>query len=175
MQQIFRRWIRVNSIVFGLLLIAGGGLFFYLYSDIVSRVGTVVQARSLFATRSQGVASLASLRDESRRSVGYLDELNKVLPHRDDLFGFSRAVESAANNRKLNRNFSFGTESAGASGAPSSIAFTLTTSGGYENTVNFLRDIENADFLVTFSGFDITQSAADRYDTRMSGQVFFRP
>lgn len=174
MHEIFYRWLRFNGIFFGVFLVLGGGLFFFLQGDITSHISTLVEERTLLASRSQGIAALATLREESKRGMGYLDLLNQALPKRDELFSFSRVVDAAARNRKINLNFAFGTELPGSDVAPSSIGFTMSTSGEYEKTINFLRDLETQRFLVTFSTFDITQTAVNTYDAHIFGQVFFR-
>lgn len=174
MHEIFYRWLKFNGIFFGVLLVLGGGLLFFLQGDIMSRVSTLVHERTLLVSRSQGIAALATLREESKRGASYVASLNEVLPKRDELFSFSRAVDAAARNRKINLNFAFGTESSGSGAAPSSIGFTMSTSGEYDKTIHFLKDIETRKFLVTFSSFDITQIAPNTYNAHIAGQVFFR-
>lgn len=174
MQEIFYRWLKVNGILFGVLFVVGGGALFFLRGDMQSRIDALVEERTLLASRSQGIAALAVLREESRRGAGYLGQLNEMLPKKDELFNFSRAVDAAARSRKVSFNFAFGAEASGSGSTPPSIGFTINTTGGYAEIMNFVRDLETQKFLVNFSSFDIVQAAANTYDARILGQVFFR-
>lgn len=174
MQKTFAKWLKLNSAIFGALLVVGGGLIVYLYFDVANRLEEVLADRVLFNARSQGIASIAALREESKKGAGYLVQLQEILPKKDDLFNFSRALDAAARNRKVNLSFAFGADAGGVSPGTGAITFTITTTGTYADTMNFIRDMETSKFLVIFDTFDIVRAGMQTYSTTITGQVFYR-
>lgn len=175
MSKIFRRWFTVNLIVIGVVLVATVISLLLLRRDILGRVTTFTEERNKFIFRTEGIKSLASLREETVRGREYFNSLASLLPKEEDLFSFTRALDRFAKARNVNLNFAFGTENPAVGSIAPSISFKIIVDGNYDNILKFLRDMEGEKLLIKLTNIDIVRGGGNNYNARISGQIFTKP
>lgn len=173
MSKVFKRWLLVNLIVLGsILLMVAVGLIL-LRRDISRRAQKTIEERNLYTFRSEGVKALSSLREESRISAAYRGELNSALPKEEELFAFTRTADRFAKARNVNLSFAFGLRQPASGDIAPSINFNMGVEGQYANIVRFLEDIEREKILVRFNTIDMARQG-NVYSMKISGQLFVR-
>ena len=148
---------------------------FFLRRDILSRTAAFTEDRAKFIFRTEGIKSLASLREESVRGREYFNNLASILPEEENLFAFTRVLERFAKARNVNLNFAFGTGSPASGSTAPSLAFRIIADGSYDNIMKFLGDMENEKLLIKLTNIDIVRGGGSSYNARISGQIYTRP
>ena len=173
MSKVFRKWLIINLVTLGVLLLAVVAALILLRRDIIARANKTIEERNLFTFRSEGVRTLSTLREESRLGTMYRQDLESLLPREEELFAFSRTVDRFARARNLNLNFSFSQKQAASGDLAASISFNMNVEGQLGNIIRFFGDIEREKVLVKFNSVDVAQIGGG-YSAKVSGQVFIR-
>lgn len=140
-------------------------------NDLSRRVSLIQTERQQLAARLQSIESLISLRSGSDRAAKQQAILEKALPNKDQLIGFSKELEQLAKSNQLGFGFSFESETAGTETAPGKNNFTMTLGGSYPNVIRFLKATENSKYYITLNLVEINLKEKE-YQTVMKGQVF---
>lgn len=167
----FKNWLFKNSAISGASILILTILVFLLGSDLANRAEKIKSQRLDLAIRLQSLSSLAALRTDSQKAEKLLINLQETLPSRDQLIGFSKALELIAKNNKLGFGFSFESEQAGTESSPGINYFNLTGSGSYGNFINFFKSIEQSRFFVGFDSVDLITKGKD-FELVAKGKVF---
>lgn len=175
MSKIFRRWFTVNLIVIGAVLVVTITSLLLLRRDISSRVAAFTEERNKFIFRTEGIKSLASLREETVRGREYFNELASLLPKEEGLFALTRVLDRFAKARNVNLNFAFGSKNPASGNIAPSIAFRIIADGNYDNILKFLGDMENEKLLIKLNNIDIVKGGGSSYNARISGQIYTKP
>lgn len=168
----FKQVLIRNGIIGGTLILITVILLLFLKGDISDRTMKIQNQRKDLASRLSIVESLAALRKDSVKAENLLTTLQNSLPTKDQLFGFSRALENSAKSNQLGFGFSFETEIAGTDSTPGINNFIFTVSGSYANFIRFLKSIETSNYFVDFNSFDLSQKGNNNYEIISRGNVF---
>lgn len=167
----FRQWLtrNIGGTILGLLIITA--FIFFLAKDISNRTETIKERRRELTSRLQAFGSLALLRSDAERAGKLFVELQNSLPQKDQLIGFSKALEGFAKNNQLDFGFFFEAEAVSTDVLPGRNEFKVTSSGSYANFIRFLKKIEESQYFVNFNLFDLAQKGKE-FDILMRGGVF---
>lgn len=148
----------------------------WLSSDVAARSKDLAATRRLVAERGQLIDVLASLKRNSAEVDSYRQQIESLLPAKEELINFPRWLDGLARASRIGLNFNFEgattppqPESAGATG------FSLIADGSYDNLVIFFREVEtkSRQFLLSLDGFDLNRTS-DGYRVSTHGRVFFK-
>lgn len=170
-----------KEIIAGLIVILGSfilasGAIFWLKRDIEDRSGKIVGKRGLIVQQAGLTETIASLRANQAVAEAYRESLERLIPTKDDLFDFSKWLQSLAKNYGVGATFNFsGLEVMPTGEALGYVKFTLGVSGALQEISVFLRDLENRtdQFLTKFDSFSVKEVSGN-YHVTVEGKVFFR-
>jgi Tfp pilus assembly protein PilO len=172
----FKKEIIITSSVIGGSLI----LFMIAFLAIAGRIDTAVAsiklARTTIQTQSQAVSALAKLKQDVGQADQYQEQINLLLPKKEELLGASRAIDAIARAHNVTFHFSFQSTTAPASlGVPGYIGFNLDADGTYENVRDFWSDLESktSRFVMQFGDLSLASSPSG-YKMSGAGKLFFR-
>lgn len=148
-------------------------LIFFLGRDIGVRAAQIRSQRQELASRLRAFESLTALRSGSEEAKQFSALLEKALPEKDELIGFSKTLETFAKNNQLDFEFQFESEAPSEGTMPGSNNFIIPARGSYANFVRFLKNIEESGYFVSFSLIDLAQRDKD-FEMRINGKVFSR-
>jgi len=172
----FKKQLIINTaIIIGSILVFGAA-FYFLSGMISKEADDLVADRELIRHHERAADELAFLKQSQADAQKYGDKLQKLLPIRDQLLGFSDYLDSVARIYKININASFTAAPVEPSGGQSGyLAFTLGIDGPYEDIRNFLNDIEakGTSFIVAFDNFDVNRNG-ESYYASINGRTFFK-
>lgn len=176
MRTIFRKELIISSaLILGSIVIAAIGSYL-MTQRLHSQIVKIATGRALATERAQTNASLAYLKTSAAQAKKYQVAMETILVTQDQLLGFSPWIHDLAQARQVGLDFSFtGNPVPPTDDAPGLAGFNFETSGNLSNILEFVKDLEyrSQRFLITISGFNITQSSGN-YRFSGQGQVFFR-
>ena len=167
-------WISVIIIIASFLLF--GSAIMWLANDIKGQSNKVQEKGTLLAGRVHSLELLADLKRNAPEVKTVGDQLNRLLPGKDNLLDFPRWLDGLSRVDKVALTFSFQGATAAAQGdQPGYVGFNMDTNGPYDNLVTFFSDLETRSnqFLVSLDSFDFVKS--DKiYRGLVLGRVFFK-
>ncbi len=172
----FRRTVIVGtSLIIGSIVIFS--LILYWLSGKLYDETEQVSANRMFIKRhSELIGDLANLKTTTAEVQRYKQALDLFLPTKDELVNVSKWLDGISRAYQVNENFSFQGDATVPSDAEAGhIGFALDVNGGYDNLVNFLKDVEfkAPRYLTSFDDFDLKR-AAGNYRILIHGRIFFR-
>jgi Tfp pilus assembly protein PilO len=172
MKKFYRNLLKHNIFYLsGILVLAG--LLFFLRVDIKNTVLEIDQKSSDLAMRSTSLSSAAELKADFKEASLHFSLLENILPSRDNLLLFSKELEDLAANNNLEFGLTFGAETLAKEREPGNLCFRMVLTGGYDDFVNFLKDMERGRYFVDFNNIDITKND-EIFSGIIQGMVFFR-
>lgn len=171
MQEDFKSWLFKNG---GIALAAV--LFFVIFllllgRDISSRTAMIKKQRQDLMLRSQAINSLVFLRSDRERSEKILNAVKDFLPASDQLISVPNTLENLAKSNQLGFGFAFNAEAPASESEPGINYFTLTSSGAYNNFLNFLKAVEKGKYFFGFDLIELNKKDKD-YQILIKGKVF---
>lgn len=158
------------AIFFGSLLIFIV-LIILVNSDLNKSAQNIAEIKSQITARNlaiEVIAGSASIMDEVRADTKVLE---KILPNKDDLIDLPAELEAIADSLNLEFAFQFGAEK-NASTGQSTIDFSMTLAGQYENIRLFLTDLEAHRYIIFFGVMDLRERALGGYSLSAKGTIF---
>jgi len=171
MQGEFRQWLLKNGGIALAVILFLATLFLLLGRDIASRTAMIRKQRQDLLLRSQAINSLALLRSEGERAENTFKAIKDFLPTSDQLVSFSNVLENLAKSNQLGFGFTFNSEVPASESEPGINYFTLTSSGAYNNFLNFLKSVEKGKYFVGFDLIELNKKEKD-FQILMKGKVF---
>lgn len=171
----FRRHIVISSAVIITSLVVFGGGLYWLNNDLETQAERIINARNTVARRSSSLEALAELKQVAPRAEEYQRTMDRFLPTQDELIGFGSWLENLGRVRQVSVDFSFeGGQTASTENAPGFIPFSLRLSGGHQNVVGLVGDLELAgtQYLISLGGIELTRNG-NVYKISTSGYVYF--
>lgn len=171
----FRQFLLDGGIIGGVLVV-GLTTVLFLGRSVDKVSGEIAGVRATLAEETYLVDNLAALKQSAAEARDLLAKMDMLLPLRDDLLGFPRFVEGRAQAYGVGFSFSFEGEPQAATPERAGHAFFLVrVSGGYDNILNFIEDIERrlTRFLVHVDTVTFTEEDGG-YRALIRGKVFFR-
>jgi len=174
----FRKHIVACICVIVLTFALFGWGFYWLFGDLRAIAADITSDRNLIAVNTHSIAILAQLKEILPDITTYQQEMNQLLPTKDELLDFSHWVDGIARVNRVSATIVF----QGATGVPTEsdpgyVSFVLDVNGPYETVLSFLDAIEvkSNRFIATLDTFDATVLPSDAtYHVTAQGRVFFR-
>ena len=145
-------------------------------NEIESKAEAIRDQRAQIESRIRSISKLAELSDSAKEAKPALEEINSLLPNRDELVSFPRYISNLGAENNVTAAFNFRGEEvpstemeAGYSG------FYLIITGTFPNVVSFLENLEKGRFIVRVDSFDVVlQRASSDFQADIIGSIFFR-
>jgi hypothetical protein len=161
-------------------IVAAAGILYVMVGRIDSTTGDIVKNEGIINDQAGLLGVVASLKQQASQASVYRAAINQLLPGQNGLIGFSQWVTDIANRYQVTASVSFQNNTlTGAAKAGSAqlgqMPFSLSANGTPDNLKAFFEDLESKSggFLVSFSGFDMSNSSPD-YKLTAQGIVFFQ-
>ncbi|MBI3046323.1 MAG: hypothetical protein HYY86_02170 [Candidatus Harrisonbacteria bacterium] len=167
----FRQWLLKNGGIALAVILFLAILLLLLGRDISSRTAMIGKQRQDLLLRSQAINSLALLRSEGEKSENIFKAVKDFLPTSDQLISFPNTLENLAKNNQLGFGFAFNAEVPASESEPGVNTFTLTSSGAYNNFLNFLKAVEKGKYYAGFDFIELNKKDKD-FQILMKGKVF---
>ncbi len=163
------------SVLFGFLVFIVMILSF-LGKEIKDKAQQIQDQRTEIGSRINSISKLADLSATAKEVQPALDELNSLLPKRDELVIFPRYINTLATESGVDEHFSFNGGEVSPAGAEAGYsAFTLSITGPYANVMAFLEELEKGNFVIRVEGLDVTiQTGSASFKADIQGLIFFR-
>jgi hypothetical protein len=167
-----QRFVKSLSISLGVILTLAA-VIAVLGFEIRGKSKAAEKGRGLIADELEALNSYAVLKSERNELQPYFTLLENVLPLRDELIDFKGEMERLARNEGVDFGFSFGGEEAATAAAPGKYTFSITSKGGKDSLLNYIKAIEDSRFLVNFSSVDLFR-LDNVFLVTLGGGVFYR-
>lgn len=155
----------------GLVVVLAGAILFF-GADLLAKSEGIFSANSKIALRAKTAIDLSRLREESKVAGPMMDSLDKRIPDKDSLLGFSVAVRAlTAKNGGLATTVRFGDESVGE--GLKTIKFTINTQIEYASILKFLSDFDGMEYFKNASSINIIKQS-DKYNLQIDGDIVFK-
>ncbi len=171
----FRRQIIISSTIILISFVVFSGGLYWLNNDLETQAERIINARSTVARRSSSLEALAELKRVAPRAEEYQRTMDRLLPTQDELIGFGSWLENLGRVRQVSVDFSFeGGQTPSGENAPGFIPFSLRLSGGHENVVGLVGDLEltGTQYLISLGAIELTRNGSS-YKISTSGYVYF--
>jgi len=146
----------------------------FLGKEIKDKAQQIQDQRAEIESRINSISRLAELSAAAKEAEPALNELNSLLPKRDELVGFPRYISTLASESIVGEHFNFiGGEVAPTETEAGHGGFTLSITGSYASTLNFLEKLEKGRFVIRVTNLDIV-SGSGSFKADIQGLVFFR-
>lgn len=121
--------------------------------------------KSDLAFLSESTDLFPQLKSDLAKAQPLANELNRILPSKEQLAGFEKELTDLAKKVKIGINFAW------VGGGQ----FLMTTDASYGNFLKFLKEIEKSRFFVKINSLNMTrQGSADKYNIAANAQVFYQ-
>lgn len=174
MESLTKRFYFYNIGIPAVIFAALFALTILLRFDIARRTAGIQELRSMLASRTQAVETLAVLRESAERARIYASVLGNILPTRDQLIGFPKEFELIAKKFDVRLSAAFGSETPATVTDPGMIEFTFSVRGAYQNIVAFISAAETSRYILSWNAFEFLKEKGDMYTATISGRVFTR-
>jgi hypothetical protein len=172
----FKRKFWINIGIIALSFVIFTFVYFELGSSLEKKADAIASHRADSNKFSNTSEVLASLKKSAPEAERYQQYAHQLLPEQYSLVDFPRWVDGLSKVRRLTLNFSFKSEIVGAqANSAGYIPFVFDVTGGLEDSVLFLRDLEEQAprYLVSLESIDVTRNN-DSFRTMAQGKVYFR-
>jgi len=176
MKDKFKKQLWISSGIIGGSIIAALIAIYFFSSSLAAATQKIIADRSLVASQTSALASLADLKRDAPLALRYEAAINKLLPSQYTLIGFGQWLEGRAAQYGVTTNFSF--QGAPVPATPDTFGtavFSAEAEGPAANITAFMKDIEMQapSFLLTLDSFDFTNNGTTSRAT-MGGTLFFQ-
>ena len=172
----FRRELIISiSLIAGSMLVFGMAVYF-LTDAITTKAQKISSDRTSIGNRSELIGGLAEQKASSPEVKKFQQEINLILPVKDDLVNYQSWLDGLSRVHQVSINFQFSGETAAAAdSSPGYIKFVLSANGDYTGLTNFIKDVEYKDarFTTKFDDFDLKRSG-NEYNISVDGKIYFR-
>lgn len=143
----------------------------------LERVAVKIQdQRSDLAFLSESTDLLPQLKSDLEKAQPLINELDRVLPPKEQMAGFEKELTDLAKKVKIGVNFTKIGDSAATDAEPGFTQFLLTSDASYGNFLKFVKEVEESRFFVKINSLNMTrQGSADKYNIAANAQVFYQP
>jgi hypothetical protein len=161
------------SIIVGSAIVAFIALY-YMMGNISATADTIVKDKALGDQQTGALAIVAALAQEAPQAATYKAAMDKLIGGQDTLIGFNQWITNIANSHQVTATVGFGASDATQVGL-AQMHFSLSASGGLNNVVAFLNDIEmkSSGFLIQLTSFTMTNNNGN-YQVNSQGVVFYK-
>jgi len=148
----------------------------FLGKEIKDKAGQIQDQRVEIESRINAISRLAELSAAAKEAESAFNELDSLLPKRDELVAFPRYIDTLATESGVDQNFSFrGDELSPTETEAGHSAFTLSATGFYPNVLTFLEKLEKGRFIIRVDNFDVVlQRDSSAFKADIQGLIFFR-
>jgi len=147
-------------------------ILFLIASDISRKTEHIKELRTELLFRLNSAGSLAILTKEAEEAKNYNIQLEKILPHYDQLVNLPRDINIIAKQAQIDINTSLGgEETSNKNTILKQTNFSLAGQGSFENFVNFLKFFEIGQYLIKIQTLDFTKQDGN-FKILLTGQVF---
>ncbi|MFA5098828.1 MAG: type 4a pilus biogenesis protein PilO [Candidatus Paceibacterota bacterium] len=147
------------------------GATIFIGFDIGDRATNANEKRLTFISRLAIADSLASLKKDSEQIKSYYTVIENILPKRDRLVLFPRDINTIGAQNNLDINITLGQGAVGGEGGYWDTKFKINGKGTIENFINFIKKLENGQYLIGLESIDFTREG-DNFKALLSGDVF---
>ncbi|RJP45810.1 hypothetical protein C4587_00240 [Candidatus Parcubacteria bacterium] len=176
MRNDFTRQVLLRVSAIAAIILFFGGLLFWLSDRLEARADDIAIERALEQRRVRAFELLAVLKRQSPEADSYRRTIESLVPPKDQLFDFPRWIEGLARTRNLEFDFGFqGEEIPPTDAALGYVGFALGAEGGFQDLVEFLKDVEERAprFLVEIRSMTLEEGGGS-YRFSGNGRVFFK-
>lgn len=173
---IFKKQILAQSgILLGVVIILVAAI--QLIAPELKKAAIKIQSqKSDLAFLSESTDLLPQLKSDLEKSQPLTNELNRVLPPKEQMAGFEKELTDLAKKVKIGVNFTKVGDTSATDAEPGFIQFLLTSDVSYGNFLKFVKEIEKSRFFVKINSLNMTrQGSADKYSIAANAQVFYQP
>lgn len=161
------------SIALAIILVLSFALV-VLGKNIAKNSSEIVSMRKQLADWTESVQSFALVRLQyNNKAKDYMNILNNVLPRRDSLIELRKEFQFLAAGDNVTMNFSFIGDRQTSSPLIGSVGFSLNLSGSIDGIFEFIRKLDNFQYLLSLDGLTFTRGA-EKFDGAIKGLVFFK-
>ncbi len=163
------------SILFGFLIFIAIMLS-SLSQEIEYKAETIRDQKAQIESRIRSISKLAELSDAAKEAGPALEEINSLLPSRDELVSFPRYISNMGTESNVTAAFNFRGEEVPSTETEAGYSgFYLIITGTFPNVVDFLENLEKGRFIVKVDSFDvILQRESSDFQADIIGSTFFR-
>ena len=142
----------------------------------LERVAVKIQdQKSDLAFLSQSTNLLPQLKSDLEKAQPLINELNRVLPPKEQMAGFEKELADLAKKVKIGISFSKVGDSVATGDAPGFTQFLMTSNASYGNFLKFLKEVKKSRFFVKINSLNMTrQGSADKYNIAANAQAFYQ-
>lgn len=171
---------RRELLVDGGIVLAAFVVFFVVWSVmhgiIETDIAAITRAHTTIREGNEAVAVLAKLKQDAPKAEAYTKQFELLLPKREELLGFTRALSAGARASNVDARFGFQDGAVpGGEGRAGFIAFNLDVTGSYQDATTFLDSLESRSnrFLLTLGSLSF-EPYGGGYRFHTQGKLFFR-
>mgnify|MGYP001566694955 CR=1 FL=1 len=143
----------------------------WLRIDIGRRVLAIEEHRRRNFAHPSAAEAVALLRGDFEQAKNYRGFLENILPQPDQLINLPRELNGLAKQNNLDLAFSFGEAIKGTSQSPGATNFKMVVTGPLSGWINFLRGLEQGNYLVRIDSIDINYDGKAN-QLKIHGKVF---
>lgn len=170
-----------RELITGTAFIVGSFVAFaiaaYFLTDMIATEADKISAgRDAIQSRAALIQGLAEQKSRSLEVKRVEQNINLILPTKDDLVNYQSWLDGLSRARQISTNFYFSGETVLPTDAsPGYIKFVLNADGTYSSLVDFLRDVEfkSPHYTTKLDNFDMRKNG-ETYTAIVNGRTFFR-
>lgn len=178
----FKRRLFIQIGIAAGLIILFSVFIIILNADINKRGLSIEDARVKLAMRNQTIELLSSSNSDLKKAEPLLQNLKSILPSQDQLIYFKEdEIPELAKEYGVLVSFDYSRTGAvvGNDSGPSSLQFSMTISGSYENNLGFLQALEKHPYFMQINLTSVERTTPKAggdpniYTIRTNGKIFF--
>ncbi len=147
------------------------GIIVFIGFDISKRAEDTSEKKIVFLSRLAVADSLASLKEDSQKISGYFTTLENILPKRDRLVLFPKNINAIGAQNNLSTNITLGQGGTVGDKGFWQTNFKITGNGAIGDFVEFIKILENSQYLVNVESFDFGKENSS-FKALIAGRVF---